>query len=119
VINIVAVSAYGVDIIQIMLSGTAFYDILTQINVALAILRGIVWGCQVFSFSFLLFSTWKIRQLMMSHSALQRQIDKKMVRFMLVCIGVILLAYVSIYTVLLIFYVDPNIHSISKKEEDL
>jgi hypothetical protein len=119
VINIVAVSAYGVDIIQIMMSGSAFYDILTQINVALAILRGIVWGCQVFSFSFLLFSTWKIRQLMMSHSALQRQIDKKMVRFMLVCIGVILLAYVSIYTVLLIFYVDPNIHSISKKEEDL
>jgi len=114
VINIVAVCAYGVYIIQIMLNGTTFYNMMTKTNDALAILRGIVWGCQVFSFCFLLLSTWKIRQLILSHSALQRQIDNKMVRFMLVCVGLILLAYVSTYTVLLIFYVDPNIHSAAK-----
>jgi ABC-type multidrug transport system fused ATPase/permease subunit len=53
----------------------------------------------------------------MSNSALQRQLDNKMVNFMLVCVGLILIAYMSIYTLMIITAIDPNI-PVAKKEKD-
>lgn len=53
----------------------------------------------------------------MSNRALQRQLDNKMVLFMLVCVGIILLAYISIYTLLIIDAIDPNI-PVANNEKD-
>lgn len=121
IVNIVAILAYGAMLFYYVMGEETFYKFATTCDPLGMGLRSSVWFCQVFSFSFLLLSTFKIRQIIVRNTNMSRVMDNKMVTFMVVCVSLILLAYIAVYTVLLFTAVDPNISIMIKenKEEEI
>lgn len=121
IVNIVAILAYGALILYYVMGEESFYEFATTCDPLGMGLRSVVWFCQVFSFSFLLLSTFKIRQLIVRNTNMSRVMDNKMVTFMVVCVSIILLAYIGVYTILLFTAIDPNLSIMIKenKEEEI
>lgn len=69
----------------------------------------LVWSCQLISFAFQLSSTFRIRQLILSNSALSRQVDSKMVCDLLVLTSAIFVINFLCWLGFLVLQIDPDI----------
>jgi hypothetical protein len=93
-INISTVAMYGVFLIIFALPSPDDTKVIST-------LRIIVWSLQIFSFALLLFSTLKIRNLIMSNTAMARQVDTTGIRFTVGGAILMLIIYTTSYIVLM------------------
>jgi hypothetical protein len=94
-INFAAVAAYGVFLILFALTSGP-----TTLEVLMEVFKFIVWGLQIFSFALLLFSTLKIRTLIMGNTGMARQVDTQGIRFTVFGVILIMIVYTTSYLVL-------------------
>lgn len=98
-INLSTVATYGVFLIIFALTNKDETN--SGETKTINTLRIIVWSLQIFSFALLLFSTLKIRNLIMSNTGMVRQADTTGIRFTVGGAILMLIIYTTSYIVLM------------------
>ena len=104
---------YGVVLMYTILDGPTYYGLHSGtsgfIGGLILTLHIVIWTCQLVSFTFLISSTFKIRKLILNNSALSRQVDKRIVRDLLIITSGIFTISFLCYLIFIILMFDSNI----------
>lgn len=71
-------------------------------------LKIVVWACQLCSITFLLYSTIKIRKIILTSNAISQLLDRRMIFTMLVLVSIFVICYIVVYCLLCFELLDPN-----------